>query len=75
MVREDMALLRQMPGVVDAAPITQVPLSGSGSSTGFYSLPNKKGEESPANYYRHGRTRRQHAGREAVRAAPPSIRA
>ena len=35
MVREDMALLRQMPGVVDAAPIQQVPLSGSGSSTGL----------------------------------------
>ena len=51
MVREDMALLRQMPGIVDAAPIQQVPLSGSGSSTGFFSLPDKKGEESPANYY------------------------
>ena len=73
MVRDDMALLRQMPGVVDAAPIRQVPLSGSGSSTGFYSLPNKKGEESPATYYADGRTRRQHAGREAVRAAPRSM--
>jgi len=51
MVRDDMALLRQMPGIVDAAPIRQVPLSGSGSSTGFFSLPNQKGEESPANYY------------------------
>jgi putative ABC transport system permease protein len=51
MVREDMALLRQMPGVVDAAPMNQVPLSGSGNSTLFYSLPNKKGENSPANTY------------------------
>jgi putative ABC transport system permease protein len=51
MVREDMALLRQMPGIVDAAPIRQVPLSGSGSSTGFFSLPGQKGEQSPANYY------------------------
>ena len=51
MVREDMALLRQMPGIVDAAPIRQVPLSGSGSSTGFFSLPDQKGEQSPANYY------------------------
>ena len=34
MVRDDMALLRQMPGVIDAAPIHQVPLSGSGSSSG-----------------------------------------
>jgi putative ABC transport system permease protein len=51
MVREDLALMRQIPGVVDAAPIQQVPLSGSGSSTGFYSLPDKKGEQSPAAYY------------------------
>ena len=51
MVREDLALMRRMPGVVDAAPIQQVPLSGSGSSTGFFSLPDKKGEESPAAYY------------------------
>ena len=51
MVREDLALMRSMPGVVDAAPIQQVPLSGSGSSTGFFSLPDKKGEESPAAYY------------------------
>jgi putative ABC transport system permease protein len=52
MVREDMALLRQMPGVVDAAPMHQVPLSGSGSSSGYYSLPDKKGKDSPAAYYR-----------------------
>ena len=51
MVREDMAALRQMPGIVEAAPINQMPLSGSGSSTAFYSLPGKKGETSPANYY------------------------
>ncbi|HEX6558974.1 MAG TPA: hypothetical protein VF021_05910, partial [Longimicrobiales bacterium] len=51
MVREDMAMLRQMPGVVDAAPMNQVPLSGSGNSTLFYSLPDKKGENSPANTY------------------------
>ncbi len=51
MVRADLALLRQMPGVVDAAPTSQVPLSGSGSSSGYFSLPNQKGERSPANYY------------------------
>jgi putative ABC transport system permease protein len=51
MVREDMAMLRQMPGIVDAAPMQQVPLSGSGNSTLFYSLPNKKGENSPANTF------------------------
>jgi putative ABC transport system permease protein len=51
MIREDMTLLRQMAGIVEAAPITQVPLSDSGSSTVFYSLPDKKGENSPANHY------------------------
>ncbi len=51
MVREDMTLLRQMPGVIDAAPMSHVPLSGSGSATQFYSLPDKKGEKAPANYY------------------------
>jgi putative ABC transport system permease protein len=51
MVNADMALLRQMPGIVDATPMSQMPLSGSGSSTQFYSLPEKKGEKSPANYY------------------------
>jgi putative ABC transport system permease protein len=52
MVRADMALLRQMPGVIDAAPMQQVPLSGSGSSSGYYSLPDKKGKDSPANIFR-----------------------
>lgn len=52
MVREDMVLLRQMPGVVDATPSNHVPLSGGGSSTGYWSLPDQKGKESPANYYR-----------------------
>jgi len=59
MVREDMALLRRMPGVIDAAPMSQVPLSGSGSSSGYYSLPDKKGKDSPANIFRtddHGAT-------------------
>jgi len=51
MVRNDLAMLREMPGVVDAAPTTQVPLSGGGSSTQFYSLPDKKGEKSPVAYY------------------------
>ncbi len=52
MVRDDMALLRQMPGVIDATPISQVPLSGSGSSSGYYALPDKKGKDSPANIFR-----------------------
>ncbi|HEX6637948.1 MAG TPA: FtsX-like permease family protein [Steroidobacteraceae bacterium] len=51
MVNADMAMLRQMPGIIDATPMSQMPLSGSGSSTQFYSLPDKKGEKAPANYY------------------------
>ena len=52
MVREDLTLLRRMPGVIDVAPMSQLPLSGSGSSSGFYSLPDKKGKNEPANIYR-----------------------
>jgi putative ABC transport system permease protein len=51
MVRDDLALMRQMPGVVDAAPMRQIPLSGGGNSSQFFSLPDKKGKESPANIY------------------------
>jgi len=51
MLRDDMSMIRQMPDVVDAAPMNQVPLSGSGNSSGYYSLPDKKGENSPANTY------------------------
>jgi len=51
MVRGDLAMLREMPGVIDAAPTNQIPLSGGGSSTQFYSLPDKKGEKSPVAYY------------------------
>lgn len=51
MVRADMAMLRDMPGIIDAAPMSQIPLSGGGSSTMFYSLPDKKGENSPVAYY------------------------
>ena len=51
MVRADLALLRDMPGVIDAAPMQQIPLSGSGSSSGYFSLPNEKGTESPANTF------------------------
>jgi putative ABC transport system permease protein len=52
MVREDLALMRRMPGVIDATPMSHIPLSGSGSSSGFYSLPDKKGKNEPANIYR-----------------------
>ncbi|MBV1910316.1 MAG: ABC transporter permease [Kangiellaceae bacterium] len=33
-IRADLELLRSLPGVVDAAPMNQIPLSGSGDSSG-----------------------------------------
>lgn len=51
MVRSDMDLLRNLPGVVDASPTPQVMLSGSGSSTRMYAEPNEKGKSEPVNYY------------------------
>jgi putative ABC transport system permease protein len=51
MVREDLALLRGMPGVVAASPIGAVPLSGSGSSTRLFAEPNEKGLSGPINYF------------------------
>ena len=51
MVRADLALMREMPGVIDVTPASHVPLSGSGTSTTFYSQPGEKGEDSPANVY------------------------
>jgi putative ABC transport system permease protein len=51
MLRADLMMLRELPGVIDAAPMNQIPLSGGGSSTMFYSLPDKKGENSPVAYY------------------------
>jgi len=51
MVREDMVMLRRIPGVIAATPTPQVPLSGSGSSTQFFSQPNEKGNKEPVAYY------------------------
>ncbi|WP_193165051.1 ABC transporter permease [Microbulbifer hainanensis] len=41
-VTADMALLREMPGVMDAAPSNQLPLSGSGSASGYHTKPNEE---------------------------------
>jgi len=50
-MREDVQLLRGLPGVVDATTINAVPLSGGGSSTSYYTEPGEKGEKSPVNYF------------------------
>ncbi|MDT8429807.1 MAG: FtsX-like permease family protein [Pseudomonadales bacterium] len=40
-VAEDLAMLRQLPGIVDATFINSIPLSDSGSSGGFMTEPGK----------------------------------
>ena len=50
-MRDDVELLRAMPGVVDATRINSIPLSGGGSSTVYYTEPGEKGREAPGNYY------------------------
>ena len=50
-MREDLQLLRALPGVVAATAINAVPLSGGGSSTMYYTEPGKSGNESPGNYF------------------------
>jgi len=50
-MREDIDVLRALPGVIDATRINAIPLSGSGSSTMYYTEPGEKGREAPGNYY------------------------
>ncbi len=50
-MRGDIDLLRSLPGVVDATRINSIPLSGSGSSSVYYTEPGEKGREAPGNYY------------------------
>jgi putative ABC transport system permease protein len=50
-MREDIELLRTLPGVVDATTINAIPLSGGGSSTMYSTEPGEKGREAPGNYF------------------------
>jgi putative ABC transport system permease protein len=50
-MRDDVELLRALPGVADATRINSIPLSGGGSSTSYYTKPGEKGREAPVNYY------------------------
>ncbi len=50
-MREDMQLLRSLPGVVAATTINAVPLSGGGSSTRYFTEPGEKGKTSDVNYF------------------------
>jgi putative ABC transport system permease protein len=43
--RDDLAYLRDLPGVKAATIVSHIPLSGSGSSNGFTSQPSKPGDD------------------------------
>ena len=48
-MREDLAVLRGLPGVVDATTVNGIPLSGGGSSTSLFTAPNEKGRRGDTN--------------------------
>jgi putative ABC transport system permease protein len=50
-MREDLAILRSLPGVVAATTINALPLSGGGSSTGLFTEPGEKGQRGQVNYF------------------------
>jgi putative ABC transport system permease protein len=50
-IREDLAILRGLPGVQAATVVNAVPLSGGGSSTSLYTEPNEKGLRGDVNYF------------------------
>src|SRR5258705_409149 len=50
-IREDLGYLNGLPGVIAATSINNIPLSGGGSSTAYYSEPAAKGHEIPGNYF------------------------
>jgi putative ABC transport system permease protein len=51
-VRRDLDMIRAMPGVVAASPINQIPLSGGGSSSPYFTTPEVKGLQGvTGNYY------------------------
>jgi len=50
-MREDLDLLRSLPGVKAATLTNAIPLSGGGSSTRYYTEPGEKGRTSDGGYY------------------------
>jgi putative ABC transport system permease protein len=50
-IREDLAYLNGLPGVVAATSVNAIPLSGGGSSTAYFTEPGEKGEKAPGNYF------------------------
>jgi putative ABC transport system permease protein len=50
-LREDLAYLRSLPGVIAATPTNSMPLGISGSSKDIFTQPDRKGNEADLNYY------------------------
>jgi len=50
-MREDLAVLRGLPGVQAATVVNAVPLSGGGSMTSMYTESNQKGRRGDMNYF------------------------
>jgi len=50
-MREDLAILRGLPGVQAATVVNAVPLSGGGSMTSMYTEQNEKGRRGDMNYF------------------------
>lgn len=53
-VAADLALMRSIPGVVEATHSNHIPLSGSGSSSRYYNKPNQETGGESANLYQVG---------------------
>jgi putative ABC transport system permease protein len=50
-VKRDMEIIRAIPGVIDATPISSVPISGSGSASSLYLNPENKLADFPSAVY------------------------
>jgi putative ABC transport system permease protein len=50
-MREDLAILRGLPGVAAATVTNAIPLSGGGSSSSLYTEPGEKGIQARINYF------------------------
>jgi putative ABC transport system permease protein len=50
-MREDLQILRGLPGVEAATTVNAIPLSGGGSSTSMYTEPGEKGRRADMNYF------------------------
>lgn len=49
--KRDMDIIRAIPGVIDATPISSIPISGGGSSTSLYKSPENKLTDFPTAIY------------------------